>query len=51
MFSNIDKNNYISKTLENKFKGNVDAFADKAFKESVFANQTNYDKFMKKPNP
>ncbi|MDD2192257.1 MAG: S46 family peptidase [Bacteroidales bacterium] len=51
MFSNIDKNNFISKTLENKFKGNVDAFADKAFKESVFANQTNFDKFMKKPNP
>ncbi|MFA7081577.1 MAG: S46 family peptidase [Bacteroidales bacterium] len=50
MFSNLDKNNYISKTLENKFKGNVDAYADKAFKESVFANQANYDKFMKKPN-
>ncbi|MCK9163650.1 MAG: S46 family peptidase, partial [Bacteroidales bacterium] len=51
MFSNIDKDNFISKTLEKKFKGNIDAFVEKAFKESVFGNQSNYEKFMKNPKP
>ncbi|MDD2488240.1 MAG: S46 family peptidase [Bacteroidales bacterium] len=50
MFSNIDNNNYISQTLQKKFKGNIDAFVEEAFEKSVFANKTSFDKFIKKPN-
>ena len=50
MFSSLDKNSYISKTIEKKYKGSVDAFVDDAFKKSIFANKENFNKFINKPN-
>ncbi len=50
MFSSLDKNSYMSKTIEKKYKGSVDAFVDDAFKKSIFANKENFNKFINKPN-
>ncbi len=50
MFSSLDKNSYISKTIEKKYKGSVDAFVEDAFKKSIFANKENFNKFINKPN-
>jgi hypothetical protein len=50
MFSTLDKNSYISKTIDKKYKGSIDAFIDDAFKKSIFANKDNFNKFINKPN-
>lgn len=49
MFSKVDNKNYISQTLNKKFKGDIDAFVEKAFDKSVFADKASYEKFMKNP--
>ena len=36
--------------IDNRFKGNSDAFIDAAFANSIFGSQKNFDKFMKHPN-
>ena len=36
--------------IDNRFKGNSDAFIDAAFANSIFGSQKNFDKFMKRPN-
>ncbi|MBP1645246.1 MAG: Peptidase [Bacteroidetes bacterium] len=50
MFSSLDKNNYMSRTIEKKYKGSVDDFVEDAFKKSIFANKENFNKFINKPN-
>lgn len=50
MFSTLDKNSFISNTLQKKYKGNIDAYVDDAFKKSIFGSKENFDKFIKKPN-
>ncbi|MDD2530116.1 MAG: S46 family peptidase [Bacteroidales bacterium] len=50
MFSTLDKNSYISNTLQKKYKGNIDEYVDDAFKKSIFGNKENFNKFINKPN-
>ncbi|MDR0971350.1 MAG: S46 family peptidase [Bacteroidales bacterium] len=49
MLADVDKDGYVDKELKKKFDNNIDAFVEKAFEESVFANKENFDKFMKNP--
>ncbi|MCI1682202.1 MAG: S46 family peptidase [Bacteroides sp.] len=36
-------------TIDKEYKGNYDAYIDDMYDNSIMANQTNFDKFMKKP--
>ncbi len=36
--------------IDQRFKGNSDAFVDACFKYSIFGNKENFDKFIRKPN-
>lgn len=40
----------IFKVIDNRFKGDSDAFVDACFMYSIFGNKANFDKFIKKPN-
>lgn len=39
----------ITKLIKEEGKGSIDKLVDKVYKESVFANKSSFDKFMKKP--
>lgn len=39
----------IYKVIEQKYKGNYNKFVDEMYDKSIFANQANFDKFLKKP--
>ncbi len=39
----------IFKTIQDKYKSNVDKYVDKLFDKSIFATEDNFMKFMKKP--
>lgn len=36
-------------TIENKYKGNIDAYVDDLYDHSIFSSRANLDKFLKKP--
>ncbi len=36
-------------TIEHKFKGNIDAYVDALYDKSIFANESNFESFIKKP--
>lgn len=36
-------------TIKDKFKGNIDAYVDALYDNSIFANEKNFDAFIKKP--
>jgi hypothetical protein len=36
-------------TIDREFKGNIDAYLDALYDNSIFSNQANFDKFVKKP--
>ena len=40
---------YKIKTIPSKYKGDYNAFVDDMYDNSILANRTNFDKFMKKP--
>ncbi len=40
---------YIYNVIEKEYKGNYNAFIDDMYDNSIFSNQTNFDKFIKKP--
>ena len=37
-------------TIQNKFKGDYDAYVDDLYDNSIFANEKNFNKFIKKPS-
>lgn len=39
----------IYKVIEQKYKGDYNKFVDDMYDKSIFANQANFDKFLKKP--
>ena len=40
----------IFEIIDSRFKGNIDAFVDACFDNSIFGNQKNFEKFIKKPS-
>lgn len=40
----------IFEIIDSRFKGNIDAFVDACFVNSIFGNQKNFEKFIKKPS-
>ena len=44
-----DQRPAIYKVIEQKYKGDYDKFVDDMYDKSIFANQTNFEKFLKKP--
>ena len=45
----VDQRPAIYKVIEQKYKGDYDKFVDDMYDKSIFANQTNFEKFLKKP--
>ena len=45
----VDQRPAIYKVIEQKYKGDYDMFVDDMYDKSIFANQTNFEKFLKKP--
>ncbi len=37
-------------TIKEKYKGNIEKYADELYKKSIFASQENFDKFLAKPS-
>ncbi|MGL4993158.1 MAG: S46 family peptidase [Bacteroidales bacterium] len=48
----VDSSNHpeIFSVIKKEYKDNIDAFVDDCLNNSIFANQTNFDKFISKPN-
>ncbi|MGL4412441.1 MAG: S46 family peptidase [Bacteroidales bacterium] len=48
----VDSNNHpeILTTIVKEYKGNIDAFVDDCLDNSIYANQENFNKFIKKPS-
>lgn len=44
-----DQRPAIYKMIEQKYKGDYNKFVDEMYDKSIFANRTNFDKFLKKP--